>query len=289
MEIITRHLSINKKVIKVHAISTGLVSVKTKFRETNNKGILAALFFFFDKNFTEWMPIWTWVLELPDGIFIVDTGENAHVSDEGYFKSSGYFSNWLNTTQFKFTVKHEDELDRQLYRIGIQPSDIKSIVLTHLHLDHIDGLKFFPKTPVLVNSLEWNKPYGDLPTLYPKGFKPTLIHLDTGYGNFKKTRALTESGDLIMVETPGHTRGHSSVLLKTDQGYILFAGDVVYHQSQLLENKFSGANVDFKKASQTYAAIKEFAKKNPLVVLPSHDKEAGERLKNMQTLPLQLL
>ena len=62
MNIITKALTINNEPIKIHAISTGEVSVKSKFRETKSKGIFAALSFLLDKNFTEWMPIWTWVI-----------------------------------------------------------------------------------------------------------------------------------------------------------------------------------------------------------------------------------
>jgi N-acyl homoserine lactone hydrolase len=52
--------------VKIHAISTGTVSVKTKFRESSKKGLLAKLDFIFDKTFTEWLPIWVWVIEHPD-------------------------------------------------------------------------------------------------------------------------------------------------------------------------------------------------------------------------------
>jgi glyoxylase-like metal-dependent hydrolase (beta-lactamase superfamily II) len=87
-----------------------------------------------------------------------------------------------------------------------------------------------------------------------------------------------------MIETPGHTHGHSSILLRTDQGYILFAGDVVYHQSQILKGKFAGANVNFKLAEETYMSILEFSKNNKLVFLPSHDIDAGKRLQAFSEL-----
>ena len=43
---------------KIHLLSTGAVSVKTKFREATKTGFLAMIDFMLDKNFTEWMPIW---------------------------------------------------------------------------------------------------------------------------------------------------------------------------------------------------------------------------------------
>src|SRR5450432_1130746 len=130
MNIETKELTIQNQVIKIHAISTGLVSVKTKFRETNQKGLFAKISFLFDKKFTEWMPIWTWVIEHPEGIFLIDTGENCQVTDKNYFKTSGAFANWLNTTQFKFKVSRKDEIDYQLKSIGISPEMVTKVILT---------------------------------------------------------------------------------------------------------------------------------------------------------------
>ena len=132
--------------VKVHLVSTGAVSVKTKFRDANKTGMLAMLDFILDKKFTEWMPIWVMIIEHPEGVFVIDTGENAGVNDPNYFKSSGLFANWFNTAQFKFIVNKEEEIGPQLNDLQIPIEKIKAVVLTHLHLDHIDGLKYFPST-----------------------------------------------------------------------------------------------------------------------------------------------
>ncbi|MEM8909352.1 MAG: MBL fold metallo-hydrolase [Bacteroidota bacterium] len=63
-------------------------------------------------------------------------------------------------------------------RLGIEIPAIKSVILSHLHLDHIDGLKYFSDTPIIVNQLEWDKPDGDLPQLYPQWFVPQKVKLD---------------------------------------------------------------------------------------------------------------
>jgi len=113
-------LTNNKVPVKIHAFSTGEVSVKTKFRDRTKTGIFAQLDFTFDKKYTEWMPIWVWVIEHPEGIFVIDTGENANINDANYFKSSGWFANWFNRTMFKFKVSREQEIDAQLATVGIQ-------------------------------------------------------------------------------------------------------------------------------------------------------------------------
>lgn len=284
MNISTKALTINGQSIKVHAISTGYVAVKKSMLDAKNPGTLAVLSSFLDKTFSDWMPIFVWVIEHPEGIFMIDTGENANINDKGYFKASGWFENWMNTTQFRFKVTREDEIDIQLKKIGLTPQQIDKVILTHLHLDHIDGLRHLPDSEIIVNKLEWEKPYGDLPKLYPDWLAPTLIPLTQSYENFDKTAFVTKDESLVMIQTTGHTYGHTSLMLKTDQGYLFFAGDVVYYQQQLTDNKYSAVQVDKAASVQNYEHIKAFAKKHKLVLLPSHEFAAVDRLMNMDKL-----
>jgi N-acyl homoserine lactone hydrolase len=269
---------------RIHLVSTGAVSVKTKFREATKRGYFATIDFMLDKTFTEWMPIWVMIIEHPEGIFVIDTGENADVNNPGYFKSSGMFANWFDTTQFKFKVDTQEEIGPQLNALGIPIERIRAVILTHLHLDHIDGLKYFPSTPIIVSRREWEKPFGDLPKLYPSWFKPDLVDLSDQFEVFERAQYLTHSRDLLLVETPGHTPHHCSVVLRGDDCAIFFAADICYSQDQVLEEKYSGANASYKMSKATYDKVKRFAKKQRLIFLPSHDKDASTRLKGFKSL-----
>lgn len=279
-------LTSNGKPVTVHLVSTGAVTVKTKFREAKRTGLPAMIEFMLDKNFTEWMPIWCMIIEHPEGVFVIDTGENANVNDKDYFKSSGMFANWFDTTQFKFKVEREEEIDRQLQQLNIPVEKVKSVVLTHLHLDHIDGIRHFPNTPIIVNRNEWNKPFGDLPKLYPSWFAPTLVDLKESFDIFEHAYFLTEAKDIVMVHTPGHTWHHCSVILKTDSHHIFFGADICYSQQQLINEKYSGTNCSHKLAQQTYSKVKAFAGKHSAVYIPSHEAAAGERLERMERMIL---
>lgn len=255
---------------------------KQRFREARLHNPLSIVDAIFDPRFTEWLPIWVMAIEHPEGIFIIDTGIDGGIGQPGYFRPSGTLVSWFINTQFKFSINREEEIDRQLTALRISRDNIKSIILTHLHFDHLGGLKHFPTTPVLLNKEEWERPFGALPKLDPPWFKPTLLSLNTSYGPFKKAVALTPAEDLLLVHTPGHTPGHCSVLVRTDAGHILFAGDIAYTQDQLLQEKFSADAASYRSAKQTYAAIKEFARQKSLVFLPSHDPQAGSRLRELQ-------
>jgi N-acyl homoserine lactone hydrolase len=272
--------------LKIHLVSTGGVIVKTKFRQANTTGLLARIIFMLDRKYTDWLPVWVMIIEHPEGIFVIDTGENANINDRDYFNFAGAMVRWFNTTQYKFKVDREEEIDKQLHALGISIDKIKTVILTHLHLDHIDGLRHFPDTTIMVNKAEWDKPYGDLPELYPSWFKPELVELNEKYEVFEKAFYVTEAKDIILVQTAGHTWHHCSVILKTGQCHILFGADVCYTQQQVIDEKYSGANAGHKLTKDTYSKVRSFCKNHKTVFIPSHEAAAAGRLKNLQFITL---
>jgi glyoxylase-like metal-dependent hydrolase (beta-lactamase superfamily II) len=278
--------SITGQLLKIHLVSTGGVIVKTKFQQANTTGLPAKIIFMLDRKYTDWLPIWVMVIEHPEGIFVVDTGENANINDPGYFSFAGPMVRWFNTTQYKFKVDREEEIDKQLKALGISADKVKMVILTHLHLDHIDGLRHFPNTKIIVNKAEWEKPFGDLPQLYPSWFQPELVELNEQHDVFEKAFYVTEAKDIALIETPGHTWHHCSVILKTEQGHILFGADVCYTQQQIIDNKYSGANASHKLSKKTYSKVRSLCKNHKTVFIPSHEAAAGDRLKHLQFITL---
>lgn len=269
------------KAIRIHAFSTGTVAVTRSFRTRKGKGLLSKLNVLLDTQFTEFMPIWVWVIEHPEGVVIVDTGENADVLQADYFDATGLFNTFLNRRTIRFAIDREQEIDVQLQKIGLSVQAVRSVVLTHLHLDHTDGLRHFRNTDILVNSQEWEHPYNNLPELYPAWFKPRLVdYIPEQNAFFGPGFPITDAGDLMLVPTPGHTHNHSSVLLHTDEGDILFAGDASYNQRQVIEGELAGVNADARLSRATYDTLLTYARQQPLIYLPSHDPEAAHRLVN---------
>jgi N-acyl homoserine lactone hydrolase len=253
------------RLLRLHLISTGMGADKTRFRQARFHNKISILDAILDTRFTEWLPIRAAAIEHPEGVFLVDTGLDAAIDNPGYFKSS-FVERYLRS-QFKFLVTPEEGIHRQLSALNLIP---QSILLTHLHFDHIGGLRYFPDTPVLLHRQEWARPYGALPKLYPPRFSPTLLDLDTSYGPFN-ARYLTTDKTIILIHTPGHTHGHCSVLLKTDTTHILLAGDVCYNKTQLEKVEFAANLASYHAARQTYSQIKEFARGNNLIFIAAHD------------------
>lgn len=279
-EIQTTVFQTNAGEVKVHAVQTGLISVKENFLNQKGAGFQSKLNIILGKSYAPFMPIWVWVIQHPEGVIVIDTGD---IEDSTY---SSFYKNESLTTRLKLKgmsnirkINKTDELDSQLLRLGITPQQVSKVVLTHLHGDHTDGLKFFEGNEIMVNESEHKQPYGQLASTYPKWFKPTLVNfLRDRIDIFDVAFPLTASEDVWLVPTPGHTHHHSSVLLKTHEEHVLFAGDTSYKHQQLLDNRFAGANVDYVKSQETYRKILAYATRYRLIYLPSHDENSANRL-----------
>lgn len=285
-EIKTSVFSCNGKKVKVHAVQTGLISVKENFLNQKGDGFLSKLNIVLGSAYADFMPIWVWVIEHPEGVIVIDTGDIEESRYSDFYKNEKFATRLsLKAMSNKRNIGKQDELDIQLMRLGIRPDQVYKVVLTHLHGDHTDGLKFFPENEIIVNEAEYRKPYGNLPTTYPKWFNPTLVSfLKDRVDIFNIAYPVTKSEDVLLVPTPGHTYHHASVLLKTDNEHILFAGDASYKHQQLLDNKFGGANIDFVQSQKTYNNILRYAEKYPVIYLPSHDENSANSLLNREFL-----
>lgn len=272
--------------VKVHGLCVGTVAVKTNFKTKNGIGFLSKINILLDKNYTEYMPIWVWVIEHPEGLIVVDTGENAaSMNVDQYLAKESGFARYQFKHACNVRIREEDELDRQLNSLNLRAEDVKLVVLTHLHLDHIDGLKFFPKQEIIIGNYEFTHPDNCFASILPTWFNPNKVeYVNNRIEVFERAFPVTKAEDLLYVPTPGHTPGHSSLIFKTDEFDIVFAGDPSYHQDQVLKGELPGANTDYTKSKQTYDNLLKYAGLRKTIYLPTHDGDAGQRLLNRSFL-----
>jgi len=268
--------------MKIYAIQTGSVRIKAAQVEGRGRGLRRRLTVFADRNWSEWLPTYAWVIDHAEGVIVVDTGQGAHLVESA--RSFHPYHRW----NVAFRIDREEEIGPQLRRLGIGPRDVKRVVLTHLHADHDGGLLHFPECEILVSPGELRRARGSmgrvrgyLPHRWPSWFAPVPLHLAAGaFGPFVANTRLTKAADVVAIGTPGHTADHVSVaVLDGDIAYLL-AGDTSYNERLMLAGKIDGVSLDDEVAAGTLTAIRTFAKDHRVVYLPTHDPDSAMRLAN---------
>lgn len=274
--------------MKIHAIQTGTVAITTKWREGTGHGRRRLVETLRDRKWTEPLPIYAFAIEHSEGVIVVDTGETARVSEPGYFPRWQPFFRFAVREQ----VRPEQEIGPQLKQLGIVPSDIRRVVMTHLHTDHAGGLHHFPTSEILVSRAELEyaaglrgRVRGYPNNRWPASFRPTLVDLPAvRFGPFPSSMALTQAGDITLVAVPGHTPGQLAVVIEDGDHTVFLAGDSSYTQDALLRGVVDGVGPDEAAERLTHERILAYAAETPTVYLPAHDPETQSRLAARQTI-----
>lgn len=274
--------------MKIHAIETGRVRVTERWKAGEGEGVKRLLNALLDKDMTDWLPIYVWVIEHPEGIIVVDTGIPHDANKKRYFPP---FMPLVQRAA-QFDISQQEEIGPRMRALGLEPKDVRWVVLTHLHQDHDGGLYYFPNSEILVSQDEWDfasglkgRLNGYLNQRWPRGFAPTCVTFDAGpLGPFANHMKLTNAGDVTLVPTPGHSPGHLSVLLREGEKTLMFAGDTSYTEKNLVEMIADGVGADIDAELETHRKILAYCSGHPTVYLPSHDPDASKRLAGRITL-----
>ena len=171
-------------------------------------------------------------------------------------------------------------------------SDVRVAVLSHLHEDHIGGIRELPAAEFVVSQGEWatmERPFPDQRGLmrrhidlpgarYRKiAFAPIA---DPELTPFGEANDLMGDGSLLLLPTPGHAPGSMSLLVRRASGapLLLMVGDLTYEVELLDAGRIPGVG-NREALRRASAMVVELRRRHPeLVVLPAHDPGASGRL-----------
>lgn len=232
------------------------------------------------------LPVVAFLLEHPSaGLVLVDTGFHAAVAvdpRQGMGRLGGLLFKDLR-------METDDALPGQLRRRGFAPSDVKTVVLTHLHSDHASGIAQFPDATFVVSSAEWTAAAeggatdGYLKRQFDHAFDYRLLDFESdaadSFASFGRSLDLFGDGSVRVVFTPGHSPGHCSVVLRLRERDVLLTADAAYTQRTIAETALPQRVDDEHRFRRSLREIQLYIEQNPgALVVPGHDLAAFRRL-----------
>jgi N-acyl homoserine lactone hydrolase len=268
-------------MIKVHAIQTGKVKVK-QFQATGAKNQLSRFWqLFFTNKWSDWHPVYCWLVEHPNGPFLIDAGEIAKVHTQGHLPD-----NLIFRSAAKYDVKREDEIDQQLAKLGYETDQIKAIFITHFHSDHVDGVYHFPTAKIYASKEAYDflmsakgEGLGYFKRNLPEWFQPETFEFDDGKeGVFETSKKLLADSSIVAVPLPGHSVGHTAYIVKTGTHQYMFSSDSTYNENTIRDG-VPFVILSNNAAEESVRKLREYSQSLNVVVLCSHDPDAPQILK----------
>jgi glyoxylase-like metal-dependent hydrolase (beta-lactamase superfamily II) len=269
--------------MRVSVISTGSVSIRPQHVDRPRSPMLWWLMT--TRRWTAPRPINVYVIEHPSGLVLFDTGQDRRsVTDPSYFPRG--FAGHAYARLATFEISESDTLTAQLAAIGYDIADVTTVVVSHLHQDHIGGLPELLHADIVVSAAELaevRKPlsvfagYLRRHILLP-GLQFTSISFvpDDSIPGFSESHDLFGDGVVVLLPSGGHTAGSLALLLRTDAlPPLLFVGDLTYDVDLLATGRVPGVG-DRAALETATAAVSDLKQAHPdLVILAAHDPQAS--------------
>lgn len=182
------------------------------------------------------------IREFPSGVFLYDRPDGARVLFDTGYATGEWRTGWRGAVYRRLLppeVVDADDIASQLDADGVDPDSVTHVVLSHLHPDHVGGIRRFPTatfvlTEGMLRTLAAPRlRSGVLPGLLPDWF-PIASRIVLGAAAFRTADVrgvavsaadLFGDGSYLVVDLPGHADGHVGALIEQR---VLLAGDAAW-------------------------------------------------------------
>jgi N-acyl homoserine lactone hydrolase len=272
----------------IEPIKTGEALWPRSFSDSRGHGLLArmrAFGFRSDPDAWEVMPVPAYLARHPGvGPILIDTGLHPSVARNPR-DNLGRFSGRHHR------VDEGTDIVSQLRERGIAPGDVAVVVLTHLHVDHASAIEAFPDAIFVVSATEWEAATTDrFPLLhayrrshYDFAFDYNTIDFDgefiESYGPFGRSFDLFGDGSVRLAYTPGHSPGHTSVILRLPRRDFVVVGDAAFDWKQFRGEAEPALMADEHNWRRSLRELQAYRRAYPYaLIVPGHDPEFWEKL-----------
>ncbi len=200
-------------------------------------------------------------VQLVFSCYLIKHGEDYMVWDTGFGKGAG-------------ATAPKESIVELIAKLGVKPESVKYVGISHYHGDHVGQVDLFPKSTLLIGKGDWDvlaDPAKKSPLVNSATFTPWI----SGGGKVEPVpgdKDVFGDGTVVMLNTPGHTPGHHSLLVNLAQkGPVLLSGDLAHFQENYDASGVPTFNTDRAETLASLDRFKKIAANLKATVVIQHD------------------
>lgn len=269
--------------VKVSVFSTGTVQIRPEHLGPTR--LPALIWLLTSQVWTKPRPINVYVIRHPKGTLVFDTGQDRmSVIDPNYFPKG--LIGWLYKRLARFSITETESFENGLRRLGVTSDSVDFVILSHLHQDHIGGLRSFAgkRAKIIVDPAELEAAQ-QMGAVFDGYLKQHIFLKDLSF-SFPDFRSLQQGavpgftfgwdmfndGLVVLLPLPGHTDG--SVGLLINYGHpkpVLLVGDLTYDVGLLKSKIVPGVGVKRVMRKSSSSVMELIASSPDITVAAAHD------------------
>jgi glyoxylase-like metal-dependent hydrolase (beta-lactamase superfamily II) len=199
--------------------------------------------------------------------------------DSGNADRIAALPNGLTNPPGLITAYVKKPLAESLKEIGLTPTDIGHLALSHWHPDHSGNANLFTAAVLYMQQPEYDAVFG-----------PEAQKLGIPAANFEKLRAspvrklkgeydVFGDGSVVVKATPGHTVGHQSLVVRLPRaGLVVLSGDVVHLTDNWTAKRVPSFNFDQAASVRSMNEIAAYMAQTGATLWIGHDKQQNASL-----------
>ena len=273
--------------IKVHVLRTGEVRVSPYLPfGGDNCSIIKASGITTPKDKWIWLPVFSFLIEHPRGLFLFDTGWHRDMSPNGVFDKQAQvksLGSWFLYQINQGRIAAGEAINEQLASMGIATSRLDYVLISHLDCDHANGLKQVADAKnILVSRAEMEGTTRRnlqirirFQQRWWQGVNLKTFDWNGGEGPVGRSFDVLGDGSMVMVNIPGHSEGLCALKITNSEGkFVLLFADGGYATKSWRDMITSGITLDKRLQRQSLQWIREQSlSPNCIKSLATHDTD----------------
>ncbi len=177
------------------------------------------------------------------------------------------------------TMSYDRSVLDQLGDLGVQPSDVDFIALSHMHFDHAGAANAFTGATLLIQKTEYEAAFtpADENPIFDPSLYSELANNETRLLN--GDHDVFGDGSVRILSAPGHTPGHQVLFLDLDDyGPLVLSGDLYHFRASRTLRRTPEFNTDAMQTLKSMDKIEAFLKQSGATLWIEHDKALADTL-----------